>query len=310
VKNLMLKIACVLAALLIWMQVAATTMLETDVALPLQVVGLGEGLTVAGSALPDHGQVRLRASKLRLMAHQYFGRSLGAVMIDLAGAQPGPPMLHELKEADVRTEAEVVMLLPPVRLPLRLDWEDRRRLPVRVPLRGELPSDRLLGGPVVTEPDSVEVIGPRRFLAGLDSLLTEPVELPGVQRTWQREVALVPPAAPVRTGTVVVQVSIPIVTISERVVANIPVIPLVESHLGEAGVSPPVCDVLVRGPADSIAALSPARLTVTVPVSGLEPGVHQVRGQVQHPAWVIAARLEPAVFTVLVDGAAADQSWR
>lgn len=306
----MLKIACVVAALLIWMQVAATTVLETDVALPLQVVGLGEGLTVAGSALPDHGQVRLRASKLRLMTHQYLGRSLGEVVIDLAGAQPGPPLLHELKEADVRTEAEVVMLLPPVRLPLRLDWEERRRLPVRVPLRGELPADHLLGKGITVRPDSVEVSGPRRFLAGLDSLLTEPIELNGLRKPVQRELPLVPPAAPIRISTITVHVSLPILQISERVVANIPVIPLVESHLGEAGVSPPVCDVLVRGPADSVAVLSPTRLTVTVPVSGLEPGVHQVRGQVQHPAWVIAARIEPAVFTVLVGGATTDESWR
>ncbi len=306
-KKLLLQIACVIAALLIWMQVASTTVVETDVQLPLSVVGLADGLTVAGSALPETGPVRVRLSRLRLFAHRYFGGRLGTVQIDLAGAQPGPTLLHELKEADVRTEVEVVTLLPPVRLPLRVDWEDARRLPVRVGLRGSLPGDRVLGGPIVVRPDSVDVIGPRRFVSGLDSLATEVLDLGGLQRTIVRDLPLLPPSVPLRIGASSVQVSVPVVPLAERVMANIPVIPLVESHLGEAGVSPPVCDVLVRGPADSIGALSPARLTVTVAVSGLRPGVHQLRGQVQHPPWVSAARLDPPVFTVLVGEAPTDE---
>jgi hypothetical protein len=310
VKSLLLKIFCVLLAVVIWIQVAASTMVETDVGLPLEVINLGEGLTVSGSALPDQGQARLRVSRLRLMAHQYFGRSLGVVTIDLAGVQPGPPILHELKEADVRADAEVVTMLPPVRLPLRLDWEDTRWLPVRVPLKGSLPGDRMIDGAIRVRPDSLEVTGPRRFVAGLDSLSTEEVDLGSLQRTLVRDLPLVPPPSPVRIGANAVNVTIAIVQLAERVVANIPVIPLVESHLGEAGVSPPVCDVLVRGPADSVAVLRPSRLTVTVPVSGLEPGVHQVRGQVQHPDWVVAVRLEPAVFTVLVGEATPDEPQR
>jgi hypothetical protein len=310
VKNLSLKISCLLAALLIWMLVAGTTMVESDVGLPLEVVGLGDGLTVGGSALPELGLVKLRVSKLRLLAHQYFGRSLGAVRVDLSGLQPGPPLLFELKEADVRTEAEVVTLLPPVRLPLRLDWEETRRVPVRVPLRGRLPQDRLLAGPLQVRPDSVDVIGPRRFFGGLDSLATEPIDLAGLQRTLARDVPLVPPPRPLRTAGGTVHVTLPVAALAERVMANIPVLPLVESHLGEAGVSPPVCDVLVRGPADSVAALSPARLTVIVPVTDLGPGVHQVAGEVRHPAWVVSIQLEPPTFMVLVGQATAGEDPR
>jgi hypothetical protein len=305
VKNLALKIVCVLAALLIWIRVAATTIVETDVDLPLRVVGLADDLTVAGSALPEYSRVKLRTSKLRLIGHHYFGRSLGAVMIDLAGAKPGPTVMHELKESDVRSEAEVVNLLPPVRLPLRLDWQDTRRVPVRVSFRGRLPQDRLLLEPIQIKPDSLDITGPRQFVAGIDSLLTEPVDLPSLQKTMARELPLVPVPAPVRVGAGTVHVTIAVAAIGERLLANIPVIPLVESHLGEAAVSPPVCDVLVRGPADSVAVLSPARLTVTVPVANRRPGVHQLRGQVQHPAWVVSAQIEPASFTVLVGETAA-----
>lgn len=299
-KHIVLKIACIVIAILVWIQVAATTMVEADVGLPLRVVNLGEGLTLTGNNLPDVSRVRLRASKLSVMMHQYLGVPLGRVDIDLGGKTPGPSALFELKEADVRTGAEVVTLLPPVRLPLRLDWQDTRRLPVKVPVRGTLPADRLLGGPVAAVPESVTVTGPRRYFTGVDSLQTAVVELGSLDRTVTRDLALTPPPAPLVSATSTVSVTVPVVTVSERVVGNVPVIALVESHLGEAGVSPPVCDVLVRGPADSVAALSASRLTVTVPVGGDRTGTFEVAGQVQYPDWVLAVELRPPVFMVLL----------
>ena len=59
---------------------------RTQQDLPLRVVGLGEGLTVAGSEhLPVEARVRLTGSKLRLMMHQYFGRYVGEVRVNLTG---------------------------------------------------------------------------------------------------------------------------------------------------------------------------------------------------------------------------------
>ncbi|MEZ4387635.1 MAG: hypothetical protein R3D98_08670 [Candidatus Krumholzibacteriia bacterium] len=301
-KNLTLKIACAVVAVLVWIQVAATTMVEADVSLPMEIVGLGDDWTVAGSSLPQVAHVRLRAAKLALMANNYFGVPLGSVQMDLANYQPGPPVLYVLKESDVRTEAEVVTLLPPVRLPLRIDWLDHRRLPVRVPLRGQLAIDRLLAGPVTAVPDSVTVTGPRRFFRGVDSLLTEPVDLAGLTATLARDLPITPPPQPLSLGVATVRVNVPITRLDERVVANIPVLAEAGGRMVSAGISPPVCDVLVRGPADSVAALTPAQLRVTVPVAGLGPGVHQVIGRVRHPDWVIAVGLEPEGFMVIIDG--------
>ncbi|HOX26632.1 MAG TPA: CdaR family protein [Candidatus Krumholzibacteria bacterium] len=309
-KHLFLKIACLVAAILVWIQVASTTTVEADVSLPLEVVGLETGLTTAGSALPDLGRVRVRTSKLSLIAHEYLGSSLGTVQIDLTDARPGPSFLYELQESDIRTEAEVVALLPRVRLPLRVDYEESHRLPVRVRLQGNLPAGRILSGAIAVRPDSVTVTGPRRYFSSIDSLVTEPIDLATLVKRVDRDLPIVPPPSPLRADPVAVAVSIPVETLAERVLANIPVIALVESHLGDAGVSPPVCDVLVRGPADSVAALLPARLTVTVPVSGLGPGVHQIRGQVQRPAWVVTVELEPPVFMVLVGEASGQKERR
>jgi len=307
VKNLFLKIACLLVAVLVWIQVAATTLVETDVGLPMDIVGLGPQETVAGSTLPEIGRVRLRAPKLSVFAHKYLGVSLGRVELNLANYSPGPPQIYELLDSDVRTEAEVVTILPPVRLPLRLDWLDTHRLPVHVPMHGELPAERMLAGAVQVSPDSVDVTGPRRFFTGLDSLVTEGVNRAELDESLAKDLALVPPPVPLKASMEAVSVRIPVVALQERVMANVPVIPLIETHLGEAGVSPPVCDVLVQGPADSVAVLSPVRLTVTVTLAGLGPGVHQVLGQVQYPDWVTSVNLEPESFMVIIGETPAEE---
>jgi hypothetical protein len=308
VKNVLLKIGCLVVAILVWIQVATTTMVESDVRLPLEVTGLADSLTVAGSDLPEHGRARLRATKLDLLASQYLGLPLGSIVIDLSNKTAGPAVIHQLNEADVRTEAEVVGLLPPVRFPVRVDVQQTRQVPVRVPTRRTLPSDRVLTGPVSVRPDHVAVAGPRRFFSGLDSLATEPVDLAALQGPTTREVPLVAPPEPLRPDREKVTVTVPVARVGERVVANVPVLVLAESHLGEPGVSPPVCDVLVRGPADSVAAMQPERLLVSVPVADLGPGVHQVRAQVQHPPWVTALELTPPRFMVLLGEASADSA--
>lgn len=302
-KNLTLKIVCVFMAILVWIQVASTTVVEADVSLPMRITGLDEGWTVAGNSLPEVARVRLRAPKLALLANDYLGRPLGEVQMDLTNFEPGPTVLYVLKESDVRTEAEVVTLLPPVRLPLQVDWQDQRRLPVRVALRGQLPADRMLAGPVTTTPDSVLVTGPRRFFAGLDTLLTETVALDDLQQSLERDQGLV--ALPLNLVPAVssVTVLVPVVEVDERVVANVPVV----SAMPGVGISPPVCDVLVRGPADSVAALTPDQLRVMVPLAELGVGVHQATGQVEHPDWVTAVRLDPESFLVIVDGPEDDQ---
>jgi len=303
-KHLGLKITCLVAALIIWIQVASTTVIEADVRLPVSVVNLGPELTVAGNALPELIDVRLRASKLRVLAHRYLGRNLGRVQVDLANRQPGPSFSYELTPADVVTEQEVVTVPPPARLSIRLDREVTRRLPVRVAVTGELPAGRLLLSPPAPRPDTVAVRGPERFFRGVTDVATEPLRLDPVSGPVTQELNLVRPHAHLEPLVAEVAVTVNVAELEERVLANVPVIPLVDADQADVAVSPPVCDLMVRGPADSVRALTAADLTVTIPLSGLGEGMHEVRGEVSHPAWVTQVAVEPEVFLVIIGGEA------
>ncbi len=302
-KNLGLRIACLVAAVIIWVQVASTTIIEADVALPLEVANLGTGLTVAGNALPAQAEVRLRASKLRVFAHKYLHRPLGSVQLDLADRQPGPPFLYEIHPRDAHTEQEVVGILAPMRLPIRLDHQLARRLVVQVATSGAVAAGRTLLDQPTAQPDSVTVTGPERFFRGVEEVRTVALSLNQINGRETRMLALVPPHASLVPEVSKVQVSVTVATLEERILANVPVIPLVDAGQADVAVSPPVCDVLVEGPADSVKALVPADLAVTIPLNGLEHGMHNIRGDVDHPAWVTKISLDPATFLVIIGDA-------
>ncbi len=295
-----LKIACVAAAIVIWIQVASTTMSEADLKMPLDVVNLPAGLAISGAELPEFAVVRVRAAKLRVIAHKYLHRPLGRVELDLAERQPGTPFLYEITPADVRTAQEVVAVLPPARLPLRLDHQDQRRVPVEVDVVGPPPDGKvLLARPVATPPD-VSVAGPQRRLREVHAVATAPVTLGEWTASQTLKVALVAPAPELTLDPAEVEVTVMLADLAVRLLADVPVV-AVDGGGRDIAVSPPVCDVTIEGPADSVRAMRASELRVVVDAPRKEGGVQAGRARVQHPAWVTRATVVPETF-VLVAG--------
>lgn len=119
-KRVGLKLVCLLAALVLWLQVAATTVVDDTVAMPLQAVGLRDGTAPASGDLPRSIRVRVRGSKLQLVAHRYFGQRVGIVVVDLARPAPGSIVERDVGTEDVRSELSALSIAPPVRLRVRM----------------------------------------------------------------------------------------------------------------------------------------------------------------------------------------------
>lgn len=305
-----LKIACLAAAVVIWVQVASTTVTEVDLRMPIVVVNLPAGLAITGAPVPPDALVRVRAAKLRVIAHKYLHRPVGHVELDLANRQAGSPFLYEITPADVRTTQEVVAVLPPARLPLRLDRQDQRHLSVQVETTGQLPAGKVLLAAPTAVPPEVAVSGPQRQLQGARTVVTAPVDLTGMTASQQIQVALVPPGPELALDPAAVKVAIAVADLAVRVVADVPVAVAVPSVVAanngrEVAVSPRICDVTVEGPADSVRALRKSDLRVVVDTSLRRDAAARVRARVEHPAWVTRVSVEPATFAVLgADGTA------
>ncbi len=295
-----LKILCLTAAIIIWVQVAATSVVEQSAKLPLRVTGLAEGLTVEGSELPPKVSVRLEGSKLRLLAHKYLNRYLGEVRVNLADRTPGPAFSYEVNPGDVFTDLAVMSVFPRVRLRLQVDRMAQRYLPVSLETDGTLPPGLDYLEPPSVSPDSVMVRGASRFLREGLEVPTLRVNLDRLKESAVFPLSLAVPGPHLHLGVDEVRASFKIAALEDRTLANITVIPLVDAGQPEVGVSPPVVDVMVRGVADSVQSLDPSRFLVTVPVGSLPEGVYLLSGQIEHPPWLTLIGMNPSEFQVIV----------
>ncbi len=282
-NRLGLKIVCVAVSLGIWVMVAATSPTEATIYLPVSLVNLNSEFTSEGSLLRETVRVRVSGSKLRLLAHNFFNRAAGKVEIDLIRETAGPEFTRRIAVSDIQTDLTILAIYQPNDLSLRIDNRIARLLPVQIELDGELPEDILpLERPTVV-PDSVLVSGPERFFAPEMVVRTEAVALGGVHQSQQAEVSLLPPGDFLIPDQETVLVDVRVAQIEGRTLANIPVVPLIDADQAEVAFSPPVAEVMVRGPADSVRALVPARISVTIPLSGLAEGIHHMPRQLESP---------------------------
>ncbi len=294
-----LKLACLAVSLVIWIRVATTVETEATIALPVMLENLGAEYTSAGSDLPEMVQVRVRGSKLRLLTHNLFQRRAGRIAIDLVGRTDGPLFIYEITTRDIRTELSVEEIYEP-NVRLRIDRQITRRLPVRAVLTESLPADRRFLTEPVVRPDTVSVSGPERFFVDEMAVQTEAVALGGLEASQQFEAPLVAPGEHLTLAAETAMIELHIAAVVGRTLTNVPVVPLIDADQDEVAVWPPVADIMIRGAADSVSALLPARINITIPLSGLADGVHHLAGQVTGPEWLTHVAVEPEEFMVII----------
>ncbi len=295
-----LKLGCLVAAIAIWFQVASTSSVEQTIGLPLHIVGLQEGCTVVGSGLPREVRVRVRGSKLRLLSHRYLHRDAGEVRVDLAERRPGRTFTVPVERADVLTDLDVVDVVEPDRLSIRIDGQLTRTVPVSLTTVGGLRAGYgHLARPVLT-PDVVTVTGPARYFPDQLVVATAPLDLSQLDGIGSTVLHIVPPDVHLQLSEHEVRVIYGVGPLAERTVADVAVSALPDAQGRGLAVSPARADVLLRGVADSLRVLDTRRLRVSLSADGLAPGVHLVAPQVVAPEWAIVIGVEPARFQVIV----------
>lgn len=301
-----LKLACLIASLVIWIQVAYNTNeFEDTVGLPLELVNLPADLTVAGFSVEGGDgshvvPVRLRGSKLLLLAHHYLGLAAAHLKVDLAKVRAGDQIQRPVLAVDVETDLEVRAIMQSVRLRLHVDDQDTSRVPVRVQTVGELPAERVLLKLPTAAPDSVLLSGPARFLAAVERIQTETVDLARFRKSDTIVRKVISPSPHLVLLEEEVAVTVAVAPLELRTLAQVPIVPLVDADQAEVTVFPPVADLVISGPADSVQALTQADVAVTVPLTGLADGTHRLRGQVILPEGFVLVSLEPEVFLAII----------
>lgn len=308
-NHLGLKIFCIVAAVVIWIQVAASHQVVREVRLPLDLEGLPAGLTLAGNEWPETVPVRASGSKWRFFLHRYFGRGLGRVRVDLGQAAAGADLLREITAGDVYSTLVDPDISPPVWLRLKVDRVDSLAVPVAVEVIGAVPGDRILMAPVTADPDSVLLIGPSRFLLQA-AAGTEPLDL-SKQRESTRALRRLAPSSPhLQARPEAVALEVRIAELGSRAFEHVPVVPLVDAGQSPVEVFPPVANLVVQGPADSMRVITAADISLTLPLTGLDPGVHHLGAQVLLPEHFSLVSLEPEDFMIVIGNGAGGEGAR
>ncbi|MBU0741010.1 hypothetical protein KKG45_13960 [bacterium] len=298
-----LKLFCLFASVLIWIQVASGVMRVREVDLPLRFDGLPGNLTLAGNEWPETVRLRARGSKWRFFLSRYFGNRPGEVVVDLSGVDPGIRYVKDLTAGDVRTSLTEVVVLDPDRLELDVDRLDSLPVAVAVATKGELSAEWMLLSPLRAVPDSVPLAGPSRFLSRDLLLRTVAVDLSRIHGSGTIKRGLVSPHPHLDPLQESVQVFVEAAAVGRRVFEHVPLVPLLDTGQPHVEVFPPVASVEISGPVESLAVLTASSISLTVSSSGLDSGAHTVRPEVMLPEHCRLITLDPEEFMLVVGGA-------
>jgi YbbR domain-containing protein len=296
-RHLKLKVLAVVMASILWLTVAGEHVVERSLRVPLEFRNIPEALEIVGDA-PDSVDVRLRGSSAVLSRVQ--SGEIVAVL-DLATARAGSRLFH-IRADEVRAPYGVeVAQVVPATLALELEKSARRTVPVVPAVEGE-PAPGFVVGRIVSDPPSVEIVGPDSRVRQVAAATTEPVSVKDA-RVRVRDgvtVGVVDPSvrlAQARSAQVTVEIwPAPV----ERQIADVPVR---YRNLGvglRANLSPQLARVTVRGEKGPLAEVRADGVQAFVDLAGLGSGRYNLQVQVDPAERFGVVEIDPAVVSVTI----------
>jgi YbbR domain-containing protein len=174
--NLGLKLVALLLSVLVYLNVYTDRPATQIVSFPLQVVDLPDSLSVAGS-IPAAVQVELRGTGKQLIRLRITEPPL---KLSLAGIGVGH-YERALTPADLPLpttyEIEVDRIVSPRTVDLDIDRRLHKVIPVAARIEGVPSNGVFWSGAIAADPAAVEISGPSRTVAKLDSVLLSTVSI-------------------------------------------------------------------------------------------------------------------------------------
>lgn len=299
-ENWPYKLAAVVLALLLWLNVTAEERQEFPVATEVQVELQDEEWVVV-DVIPDQVRTVFQGRRGLVMPRM-------PVIRQVVDSVTGPRMELSLSPRMVRGYDQELNLRPvavrPSAVELRLEPRISRRVPVEPRLDLSAAAGFSVLRPVLLQPDTVTLRGAESEVSSVQAIPTEEATLEDLRRTVTRELQLRPPE-----GLQHLEWS------PERIVATVEVDSIVERSVrrpvalrGEAAdavlADRDSVEVTLRGPGREVSRLSADRIRAFVSVDSLPPtpGGHPVELEIPEGLQVTAAA-EPSRLTLRPRGA-------
>jgi hypothetical protein len=292
-----LQLLSVALALVLWFLIAGQKQAERSVRVAIEFQNVPEALEIIGEP-PSFADVRVRGVASGI--GQLRTGDL-VVLLDLTTARPGRRIFHLTPDQVVSPTGVHVLQVLPATLALTFDASVARKVPI-VPVTGGMPAPGYVVKRVVSNPGSVEVVGPETAVRQLAEATTEPIDLNGATKTVRDTVSigLANPQVRLRGArSAVVTVDIEPAPI-ERL---IPGVSMETRNLGtrlRATVTPRTVTVTAHGPAATVRQLSPAKVPLFVDLSGLRRGRYNLPVHAAPTAGYSVSSVNPSTVRVVI----------
>ena len=184
--NWALKLLSLVFALMLWMFIMGERRLEVGYRVPLELQNIPKGLMIA-SEVPSLVDVRISGPRTLQMKVSPNDIS---IVVDLSDLKPGLTTFRQLEERLNLPGGLRVTRLSPSFIDLKLERVKQKLVPIKVTLVG----DPLAGfklEKVRTVPDEVIIEGAETELKSISDVVTEDVDLDGVNESFSLIVPLV-----------------------------------------------------------------------------------------------------------------------
>jgi YbbR domain-containing protein len=169
-----LKLLALVLALGLWFFVGSAERTEIALALPVEYFGLEEPLTLDG---PRREMVDVQVQATRWAAARVSPATV-RVRVDVSGLREGDNVVHLVPDSVQVPPGVRVIRVAPAWTTVRTARATTRTVQVVAQVQGRPAADHVLG-PVVVDPATVEIKGPRTTIEGRKVVETLPVDVSG-----------------------------------------------------------------------------------------------------------------------------------
>jgi hypothetical protein len=295
-SNLVLKLVSLALAVLLFVVVhsekQATTQASIDVAYTLP----------PGQLLSTRPPTTVRVGVVGPISRlqRFRSEELGSLTLDLTNAREGYFKFND--DMLVLPAGLKVAFIRPGGFQLRFEPAHRRMLPVHLELEGR-PAEGYRVTARSVRPSRVMVSGPRRVVAGLGLLHTQPLSLEGADHSLREWVAVMAPPGVHKIEPESVEAQVTVAAVQSEAVLKEVRVTVADSEGRSGQPSPATITVRVQGPAHLVSSLRPGSLVARVATGAGQTGRVAAKPTIQGlPPGVKVQRVQPATILVRLGG--------
>jgi len=287
------KIISVIVAIVLWVIVLGSRVVEVTKEVPLEILTSSE--VIASNDIPE--KIAFKLSGPKAFLRTIFDRREDPIRINLTGEKAGL-VTRRFFSDNIRVPIGVkVQGITPAAILIKLEPVKKRDVPVRFETRGTVPEGYKVEK-VSLVPEVITIKGAESKVESITEIIAQPIDVQGLRQSLTREVAIDLNRYGVQVDGALPKANIEVAAVSANFRLRNVEIKIMSS--GQAKADEKTVTVWVRADNKTIKLLDRGQVQAWVDVRGKAKGTHTERIKVKLPNEVGLVKLQPEMLKVTV----------